>query len=109
MPSIRTKKFAAVVAASAGDNQIVANVANQRIIVVSYVLVAVGAVSVKWRSAANDLSGAMPLAANGGLVVPAGDEFAALLETNLGEALNLNLSGAVAVGGHISYVTSAQG
>jgi len=101
-------KYAAISASSSGDNTIVAAVTGQKIVLVSYVVVAAGDVSVTWKSGAStSLSGAMALAANGGAapgagpLTPAG--VAGLLETAGGEALVLNLSAAVSVGGHIAY------
>jgi hypothetical protein len=66
------------------------------------VLVANAAVNAKWQSAtAGDKSGLLYLAANGGVVAPESPR--GYFETAAGEALQLNLSAAVAVGGHISY------
>lgn len=75
---------------------------SKKIRVLKLSLVAGGAVSVKFQSAANDKTGLLPLAANGGVA----DSFCpvGLFETNAGEALNINLSGAVAVGGYLTYV-----
>jgi hypothetical protein len=91
-----------------GANQIVAAVPGQRIRVISFRLSASAAVNAKWQSAANDLTGLAYYAANGGEVVPpightAGTQIPGWFETNLGEALNLNLSAAVAVGGSLVY------
>lgn len=94
-------KYASVAAASSGDNAIVAAVTGAKIRVLSYVLSAAGTVNAKWRSATTDKSGLLYMVAN--TVVPAGSP-AGLFETAAGEALNLNLSGAIAVGGHITYV-----
>lgn len=96
--------FAPISASSSGDNAVVAGVTSKKIKVLSVALVSSGTVSVKWRSNTTDLSGAMPLVANSGFVLPAsspgqGNYF----ETVAGQALNINLSGAVAVSGHISY------
>lgn len=102
MPADRQQQFATVNTAASGDTAIVAANASNKVKVVSYVLVATGAVGVKWRSAANDRSGAMALGANG-VVSAIGSDDAHLLETAVGEALNLNLSAAVQVSGHISY------
>lgn len=95
-------KHAAIAAASSGSNALVAAVAGKRIRVLSYTLVAAAAVTVKFQSAANDLTGALPLAANGG-VSAAGAAGAPLFETNVAEALNVNLGGAIAVAGHVTY------
>ena len=101
-------KFAKIDASASGNNEIVAAVTGKRIRVVGYTIIATGTVTVKWRSASTDLSGGMALAANGGttpsvsVLSPAG--MFGVFQTEPGEALNLNLSGAVAVGGHLVYV-----
>lgn len=96
-------KFAKVDESSSGDNSIVTAVSGHHIQVVSYVLVAASAVSVKWRSGTTDLCGAMSLAANGGVVATT-EPVTPFFQTASGEALNLNLGSAVQVSGHISYV-----
>lgn len=98
---------AVISAAGAGDNQIVAAVTDKKINVLAYVLVAGGAVSVKWRRGTTDLSGVLALAANGGLVVPSpGEDGEAWFSTAKNEALQINLGAAVAVGGHVLYYLS---
>lgn len=100
--------FAKIDAASSGDNQIVAADTTRKIKVLSATLVASGTVSVKWRSGTTDLSGAMPLVANSGFVLPASAPGQGnYLETAVNTALNINLSGAVQVSGHISYYLEA--
>jgi hypothetical protein len=94
--------FAAVSASSSGDNAIVSAVAGKRIRVLSYFVIANAAVNAKWRSASTDVTGLLYLAANGGIAASA--EGMGCFQTAVGEALNLNLSGAVAVGGHLTYV-----
>lgn len=101
-------KYAAVSISASGDNTIVAAVPGQKIVLLSYAIIAAGAVSVTWKSGAStSLSGAMPLAANGGAAPSAGPlapgAIVGLMETAAGEALVINLSAAVAVGGHITY------
>jgi hypothetical protein len=105
MSSFPRKRVAiAVVAAGAGDTQVIAAVAGSRIAVMGYVIVASAAgVNPKWRSNASDISGAMPLAANGGVVCPESGE--PWLMTNVGEALQLNTAGAGSIGGHLVYET----
>lgn len=96
-------------ASSSGDNTLLAAVANARIRVHTYVIVAAGAVSVTFKSGAStSLTGAMPLAANGGVSSPSAiptpvEQLACLFFTAKNEALVLNLGGAVAVTGHFSY------
>jgi hypothetical protein len=97
-----TPKFAIIAEASANDNEVVAAVALKKIRVLSYVLVANAAVNAKWRSATTDKSGLLYLAANGGAA--SGYSPVGHFETAAGEALNLHLSGAVAVGGHVTYI-----
>lgn len=99
-----TIKFATISASSSGDNLIVASVSAKKIKVLSATLVSSGTVSVKWRSGTTDISGAMPLVANSGFVLPASSPGQGhYLETAVTTALNINLSGAVQVSGHISY------
>lgn len=103
-------KYAVINASASGSNTIVAAVTNKRIRVLSYTMIAAGDVTVTWRSASTAISGPMALATNGGAAPSAGQATPAGLigqfETNQGEALNLNLSAAVAVGGHITYIVT---
>lgn len=103
-------KYAIVNASSSGSNTIVAAVVNKRIRVLSYVVIAAGDVTVTWQSASNAISGPMALASNGGAAPAAGQATPGGLigqfETNIGEALNLNLSAAIAVGGHLTYTVT---
>lgn len=94
----------AIAASSSGNNEIVAAVAGKSVRVHGYVLVANGDVDAKFRSAdAADLTGAMPMGAKGGGVAAPWAGEAGWFQTAAGEALNLNLSGAVAVRGHLVY------
>lgn len=95
-------KRASLSAPSSGNNTVVAAVTGKRLAVVSAFLVATAAVSAQFRSGATTaLTGAMALAANGGLVL--GGPGVPWLVTASGEALTLNLSGAVAVNGAVVY------
>lgn len=97
-----TPKFAKISAGSSGDNQVVAPVSGKKIRVLRWGLTANGAVNAKWRSNTTDLTGLRYLtqyASAGGSFCPVG-----VFETAAGEALNLNLSAAVVVGGEITYV-----
>jgi hypothetical protein len=95
---------AAISAAASGDNTILVAVTGKRLCVLGIFLMAAGAVNATVKSNTTALSGAIPLAANGGFVVPppANPEMD-WLETNAGEALVLTLSGAVQVSGFITY------
>lgn len=107
MPRYEQIKSAPIAVSSSGDNTIVTAVAGKKIRVLGYVLVANAAVNTKWKSGAGtDKTGLLYNAANGGVSAPVvGDPSEVFwFETAAGEALVLNLSGAVAVGGHVVYL-----
>ena len=89
-------------ASTLGSNAFIAAVTGGQIRVLSLALVAGGAVSVKLQSAANDISATFALSANGGIVLPFNEH--GWFQTNASEALNLNLSAAVATGVSIQYI-----
>lgn len=96
-------KRAVIDAATSGDNTIIAAVAGKKLRVYQLVLISAGTVTTRWESgtAGNFLSGEMTLAVNTGYAppwCPAGH-----FETVAGEALNLQLSGAVSVDGWLVY------
>lgn len=99
-------KTAAIACSSSGANAIVAAVSGKAIKVLGYVLSASAAVNAKWQSASTDLTG-LTYFVSGGLdkvcapIPPQGSGH--WFKTVAGEALNLHLSGAVAVGGHVVY------
>ncbi len=96
----------AISAGASGANEILAAAAGYKYQVFTYVLTANAAVNVKWQSAATDLTGLLYFAAKGKVVAPTpsgGDAKKPWFETASGEALNLNLSGTVATGGHLIY------
>jgi hypothetical protein len=99
-----TPKFATIVASSSGATTIVAAVTSKKIRVVALKLIANAAVNAKWQShvTPTDKTGLSYLAANGGEVLPYNP--VGWFETVSGEALDINLSGAVAVGGHLTYI-----
>lgn len=98
-----TPKYAKVVASASAATQVVALVSSKKIRVLSWSLVTNGAVNVKWQShTAGDITGLHYFAANGGIssgFCPVGH-----FETTAGEALDINLSSATAVGGSLVYV-----
>lgn len=102
LTGVSAVKRAVINESTAASNEIVAAVAGKRIIVLNYVLMAGGTVDVTWQSAATALSGAMPLVANAGIATT--DAENGLLETAVGEALNLLSSAAIQVSGHLTYV-----
>lgn len=98
-----TPKYAIIGSSSAGDNAVVAAVTGKKIRVLQFLASPNAAVNMKWRSATTDIYGPHYAPSQGagwaGKFCPVG-----LFETAASEALNLNLSGAVAVGGGIVYV-----
>lgn len=98
-----TPKFAIIGAASSGDNSIVASVTSKKIRVLALKLIANGAVNAKWRSATTDITGLSYFAAAGdGEVLPFNP--VGWFETAVTSALQVNLSAAVATGGHLTYI-----
>jgi hypothetical protein len=93
-------KFSVIQAATLGDNLLVAAVPGKRIKVIGYRLSASGSVTVKFRSNTSDITGLAFMSANQNTGKPGNP---GLFRTNPGEALNLNLSANVAVGGHLTF------
>lgn len=96
---------AAVQAAGAGDNELVAAVAGSRIVLLGGMLVASGgANTVRLESGpgGDALTGQIDLPADGQLPIP--HEPTGVVETNAGESLSLELANATAVAGWINYV-----
>jgi hypothetical protein len=100
-PNAVTAKHAAIVASASGATEIVAAVAGKRIVVLAYNYMSAGTVNAKWQSGASDLTGLAYMVANTGKV--AGFNPAGWCKTTAGAALNINLSGNVAIGGEITY------
>lgn len=99
-----TPKFVTVVASASGVTNVLALVAAKKLRVLALQLTANAAVNVKWQShvTPTDITGLAYLAANGGYVLPFNP--VGWFQTIAGEALDINLSGAVAVGGSLTYV-----
>lgn len=98
-------KYAKIAASSSGNNTIVAAVAGKRIKVLGFWMISDGDVDVKFQSGAGgtDLTGLIYMPSSGaGVSVPVSDQGVMPL-TEPGALLNLNLSGATAVGGAVTY------
>ena len=101
-----TIQFAAISAASAGDNTVVAADVSRKIKVLNYAMVSEGTVTTTWKSSGGtSLSGAMPLVVNTGVAIGGGNAPASHweFETAGGEGLVLTLSGNTGVRGHLAY------
>lgn len=105
---------APIAASASGDNLVVAAAAGYKYRVLGFLLSFGGTVNAKWRSGANDLTGLVygvlgAQATSPQLPAGAGAIPQPLFVTNPGEALNLNLSGGVGVGGLVLYEKLAAG
>jgi hypothetical protein len=85
-----------------GSNALVAAVSGKQIVVLSLAVVTTLANNVKFLSDASQISSTMPVGANGGFVLPFHQY--GWCATNIGEALNINLSAAVFTGITITYI-----
>ncbi|SDC06225.1 hypothetical protein SAMN05216337_1001158 [Bradyrhizobium brasilense] len=99
-----TPKFAKISASASGANTVIASVSGKKIRVLEWNVLPHDAVNIKWQShTAGDITGLLELAAKGnGIARPFNP--VGYFETTAGEALDLNLSSAVAVGGSLVYV-----
>lgn len=99
---VLTVKWAEINASAGGNTQVVAAVAGAKLRVLSLDFVCAGAVTVGWQSAANVKRNNQSFAANSGMARDLAMPY--YVETNAGEALNINLGGAVVVRGAVGYV-----
>ena len=101
--SVQEIRRAVIDHGSIGDNTIIAAVTGKKIRVFDLLLVAAGAVTVRFESGASGtaLTGQMSLAANTGFA--AGFNPCGHFETASGELLNLELGGAQSVDGWVVY------
>lgn len=95
-----TYKYAVINTNTSGDTTIVAAVPGKKIRVVAFALVAAGTVNVKFRRNTTDITGTIHLVEAGGI---AHSFQGGLFETSPGQALVINLSANVQVGGYVVY------
>lgn len=102
--TVVTPKFATIAASSSGNNTLIAAVTSKKIRVLAAAFMSNGTVNAKFQSGAGgtDLTGLFYMVANTGGVLPYNP--AGWFETGSNTLLNFNLSGAVAVGGCITYI-----
>ena len=103
MGDLNKQVSVAISAASNGANSIVAAVSGKKYRVVAWNFMSNGTVNAKWQDGSTDKTGLYYLVANTGISVPNPGTRIGWFETSDNTALNLNLSGAVAVGGAIVY------
>ena len=103
--TVLTPQFAPITASASGVTTIVAAVASKKIRILGAVIVCTTAVTVKFQSHTTTATatGAFPFGANGGAAIPFSP--VGWFETVAGEALDINLGSAVAVGGQLIYTT----
>ena len=89
---------------ASGNTLLITGVAARRIRILAIFLVAASAVTVRFLSGdgSTALTGPMAIAGNGGFVIPFNP--AGWFESNNGEGVILNLSGAISVAGSFTYV-----
>lgn len=87
---------------SLGSNTGIAAVAGSAIRILGVAVVATGASTVQFLSNATAISATFPLGANGGFVLPFNEH--GWCQTAVGEAFNISLGTATAVGVQISYI-----
>lgn len=95
-----TYKYTIINANSAGDTTVVSAVTNKKIRVVAFAVVAAGTVDVRFKSGNTDITGSMRLLEAGGI---AHAFEGGLFETAVNQALLINLSSSVQVGGYVVY------
>lgn len=84
--------------ATAATHVVVAAVTNKRIVVTNLVCIIGSSQTAIWKSGTTAISGVLPES------YTTGDNELGILETERGEALQLTLSAAVQVTGHLTYV-----
>ena len=97
-----------ITASASGNTEVVAAITGKKIKVIAYELIANGDTNVKFQSSTNDISGSTLwyLATNSGVAKPVtmiNNQPIVLLQTNSGEALNVNLSASQSVSGSVLY------
>lgn len=95
-------RFAIIDHGASGDQTLVGAIVDQKIVVLSLVIVAGANVDVQFKNGSTAITGAMSLPADGDKIVLPYNE-AGWFETAIGAALVLNLSATVAVDGCLVY------
>lgn len=103
-------KTAIINSTTAGDQVILPGVVGKRIRVLAYILAISNNNHVQWKSGSTAISGEMHMTGGSSMAIHMGDQWPGgglpVLMTEPGEALVLNVGGAVTVGGHLTYMES---
>lgn len=103
-------KYAKINATTVGSNAIVAAVTGKRILVLQYTATASTNLDAYFASNSTEITGPIYLGSHGttmaayGAMTPAG--LVGLFGTEIGESLNIVLSGSGNVGGHLTYMVT---
>ena len=101
----QTVNYAYANASASGNTQVVAAQSSKKILVLQIFVMSSDAVSVQFESANNIISAQYALSANGGFVLPYSRH--GWFQTNAGEALNVNLNGAIQTGVQVVWVPNS--
>ena len=103
LPAVLTPKYASVDVNTSPNSTLIAAVASKKILVLGCVLIAAGAVNIRFEDGAGGsaLTGVMNLTTNSGFTLPFSE--IGWFKTSAGTLLNLELSGAIAVAGTLTY------
>lgn len=107
LPRGATPLYAAIDAASSGDNTIVSAVTGKKIRVLGVLLISAGDATIRFESGAGGtaLTGQMTVSAGSGFMLPTADSDVGYFQTAAGELLNLEISAGVSMDGFIVYIT----
>lgn len=103
MGDLNKQVTVAISASSSGANPIIAASATKQYRILAFNFMSNGTVNAKWQDGSTDKTGLYYLVANTGISVPNPGTRIGWFTTTLNTALNLNLSGAIAVGGILVY------
>jgi hypothetical protein len=103
LPGVLTPRYTPVDVNSTGDNTIIAAVASKKILVLGCVLIAAGAVNIRFEDGAGGsaLTGVINLTTNSGFTLPFSE--IGWFKTTANTLLNLELSDNLAVAGTLTY------
>ncbi len=103
--SALTPLFAVINATTIGDNTLITGISGKQIRVLNGLLIGAGAVNLYFRdgTAGTAITGTINIAANGGFQIPYSP--IGNFQTSSSNALVVNLSSGVAIGGWLTYVT----
>lgn len=102
-PRLPHLQSAAINFSSSGDNEIIAAVTAKRILVHRLFIVCAGSTNLIFKRGSTNLSGALPMATNGGITFDITGE--PWFTTSIDEAFNINSSIGVQVSGTIYFDT----